>query len=773
MNVKKIKATLLIAVFIISTLAIAIPLSAADELTLNIHMAGGTIQVTSIEPVILEGLTDAQKEAAFDAEPETLVLDTVAFDAQRVPVTIEGTISPTNLGAAWPTCAYVEIGVRPAATKLERNAGVYLIAYNLAAQTEIHLQDYSGGGNEGPAQIIYLDGQNTAFRYEITLTPNTATGVGGSATLRVWVGEDLQTPQPIIPYGYESTWDELHVPIEAELNEDFTTAYLFYSIIADRRGEADQTYSATVGDVEALITFTSAGGFSIDYVTPGNVDYGDVLTVMGSGVTAGSTVNLYWDTVTSAGLLNTTTGLPSGDFECTVKVPSAKFGDHYLWARDMSTGLTTKHGPISVIPKIKLSPTSGLKGDTVIVKGYGFLENSDIIFTDYNELTTAGIDDDKTDALGYFEQTFKVYAETDETYKIKAQDEDDNYDSANFKVGAAITLDKTVGPTGTIVKVDGRGFTKGVTGVKIIAETGIKLDGYPVDTKDSNDITVSTDGKFSAYIVIPSTDVGTYDVTFTDDENEPKTASGEFEIDGETKIKVTPGYGTPGAVVTVKGYNYTQIANVVVTIELHGQTWTTKTNSDGEWSRDITIPPIDIGKTEQVLASDEKNCYATKNVLVALILVQLSETSGPVGSKVSLMGVGFDDTGGGDWNATFGDIGIIGTSGIVKDSTTFSEVFWVPSVAPGTYTITVTDWEREVDVTTEFTVTEPAKLTPKRTQGPNRYNLSIHGENFAELDAVETTWYLYNSTRVWDISDDVEYDGAPVETTEYGNFTGY
>jgi len=504
-------------------------------------------------------------------------------------------------------------------------------------------------------------------------------------------------------------------------------------------------------------------GFSIDYVSQSTVDYGDVLTVMGSGVTAGSTVNLYWDTVTSAGLLNTTTGLPSGDFECTVKVPSAVYGDHYIWARDVSTGLTTKHGPISMIPKIKLSPSSGLKGDSVIVKGYGFSKTSDIDITFTDSLASAGTD--KTDAVGYFEYTFKVGAVDDGAYTVTAADT--HTASAGFTVGVALTLDKTVGPAGTIVKVDGRGFNFGTV---ITNEVGITLDStVPVSTKDGKDITTSGTGTFTAYLVIPSVSKGDYKITINGGVG--KVATATFEVDGETKIKVTPGYGTPGAVLTVKGYNYSQVP-VAVTIELGAQTWTTTTNSKGEWTRTINIPPLDIGDKYPVIAYDARNCNATKDVLVALILVQLSETSGPVGSRVNLMGVGFDNTDGGDWNATFEDIGIIGNNGL-DTGTTFSEEFWIPSVAPGTYTITVTDWNREVDVTTEFTVTDPATLTPKRTQGPNRYNLSIHGENFAELDALETTWYLYNSTRVWDISDDVIYGGAAVKTSEDGNFTGY
>ena len=269
-------------------------------------------------------------------------------------------------------------------------------------------------------------------------------------------------------------------------------------------------------------------GFSIDWVTPGDVVYGQVLTVMGSGVTAGNVVNVYWDYVTASGKLNTTTGLSSGDFECTVKVPSAVYGDHYIWAIDAASGTPAKYGPLSVVSKIKLSPSSGLKGDNVIVKGYGFSETSDIDI-EFGTLSDAtGID--KTDSLGYFEYSFKVKDVIDGKYPVTATDEDTHSTSADFTVGVAITLDKTVGPAGTVVKVDGRGFTPSYT---IVNNVGITLDTEPVSTKDGKDIITSSTGTFTAYLVIPSVSKGEYKITING--GPAKVATATFEVDGETK----------------------------------------------------------------------------------------------------------------------------------------------------------------------------------------------------------------------------------------------
>jgi len=147
---------------------------------------GSTITVNSLTDPY-----ETQTEEAFDNEPHTTVVDDVVFDAQSSSqVVIEGAVSGLVLGAGWLDTVYVEIGLRPVETMNERNAGVYLIAYNAfeGAGTEIHLQDYTGMGYS--LGVINLPAINTGFRYKITLYPSGDTG--GTATLEVWVDEDLK-----------------------------------------------------------------------------------------------------------------------------------------------------------------------------------------------------------------------------------------------------------------------------------------------------------------------------------------------------------------------------------------------------------------------------------------------------------------------------------------------------------------------------------------------------------------------------------------------------
>jgi hypothetical protein len=516
--------------------------------------------------------------------------------------------------------------------------------------------------------------------------------------------------------------------------------------------------------------------------------YGTTLLVNGTGVVGGETVNIYWNLVQAAYLLNSTTADKFGNYECLIDVPVAYNGSHTIWAKDLNTGLSeVSTGSINVWSKITLSPGSGLPDDEITVKGYGFDANSVVEIGIYNS-TVAPIldmmlydvgDEEETDDDGSFELTFDIPDWDDGDYTVNCTDELGNLAEDELTIGPALTLDKVFGPSGTIVKVEGRGFTTGGAAV-VRSMKDIDVDDgagevQQVSTKDGEDIEVSNSGTFTAYIVIPSITDGTegdFTLTLTDG---TKTATEDFEIDGTSTIEVSPTYGTPGTVLTVKGYNYTRLSGIDVNLNVKEQEAEATVDSKGEFTATITIPPLDFGKTYNVWANDTRNCNASDTVLVALIVLQLSDYSGPVGAEITLMGSGFED--GGQWNATFGDMDLIETQDIDAGKTYFSHDFYVPSVPSGTYTLGVYDADREITVDIDFTVTDQATLSISRASIPNEYNLTIEGENFVELEGVTTQWYLYNSTDVWDLNTDVNVTtGGPgniPETTEDGTINAW
>ncbi|GAJ07631.1 unnamed protein product, partial [marine sediment metagenome] len=173
---KRTIATLLIALFMISTLAVAVSVQGV----LAPGMAGGTIEVVSLD---LSHLAD---EELFNAEPETLVLGDIPFDGQHSTVTMEGTLSDLHLSkddkGAWPDTAYVNIGMRPEADKDRANAGVWFFVAATGAGGspyelyKAQLEDYTGQC-EDPATILMPRGLGD-YRYKVTFKPDTGTLIG-------------------------------------------------------------------------------------------------------------------------------------------------------------------------------------------------------------------------------------------------------------------------------------------------------------------------------------------------------------------------------------------------------------------------------------------------------------------------------------------------------------------------------------------------------------------------------------------------------------------
>ncbi len=544
---------------------------------------------------------------------------------------------------------------------------------------------------------------------------------------------------------------------------------------ADLTTEVEGLYVLTPDDEEEPDVPDPTSDFSIDYISDTTVDYDDTLTVIGSGVTAGTTVNIYWDYAsgTNALLLNTTEGKPKGTFEVEIDVPSDYVGEHWLWAEDVSTGETIRSDAITMVPRIKLSPSSGLAEDEVTIKGYGFTDEANftsLTFGAYAITETPG--DIETDEDGFFEYTFDVPEDaTYDDYAVRAEDFYGESASKTFTLGASITLDPEEGPTGTKVKVEGRGFTKDAT-------ISFAIDGtITVHVVEDDVVTVEKDGTFSAEIVIPGMDsAAEYEITATESGNAKGPGKEDFEVDGIQKLKVSPTYGTPGATITVTGANFTQIAGTEVTVMIGAQILVTaETESDGTFEDTFISPAIEF-TTYDVIATDEDyDIVADDAFKVGLIVLIINPSSGEAGTKLSLTGIGFAE---GEYNVTFtssdGTLTELSEEhGTISSAEALSDPFYVPNFEPGTYYLTVSDTD-ENELTVHFMVTAISKVVFDPAVAPNDYNVSIEGYNFADVDDGAVEFIIYNSTHEWDM--EVWQNGAGNDaavTDDDGNFTAW
>jgi len=608
---------------------------------------------------------------------------------------------------------------------------------------------------------------NDAFPYLI-LEIDTA----GGSTADCWIvldsGGELYSPA-------ENTWDQWDIGefdefkvhgSGADGTEDILANCLSAVVAAHTNAEILKVKIA-VGESWAVDVTAYVGDLELDaspaiIVPVDGADQGDKLTVTGAGVTSGATVNIYWDYVTSAGLTNNTAAEADGTYECLVTVPSDVGGNHYIWAKDVDTGETIRcTDPIFVLPKLSPSPSSGLVDDEIEIKGYGFSEESEVVFTFADAPLTTAPATVETDELGYFKCTFDVPNEGDGPHDIVAVDANGWNVTKSFTIGAGITVTPEEGPTGTVVTIEGRGFTAG----EIISVT---VGGVAAMTEDL-ELTYTlgaTKTKFEVDWVIPNvastgdkdivvTGASTGDVTFED-----------FDVDGLPKIEVSPMYGAPGEMVTVEGYNFSQVSGTEVYLdfgvlaERMDDLETYETDSHGEFSETFQIQALSFSPPDHdVICTDEFGLTDDAMFRLGMMVVILSPRYGPSGDSIYLTGTGFKA--GGDWNATFD--GELLEEGTASATGTISTYFYVPTIVEGTYEVVVLDIDSEIELMEVFTVTETTYITLDPADAPNLYNLTIEGYNFADKLDGELEFVLYNVTADGEV--DLEEDMDVYQTT--------
>jgi len=284
---------------------------------------------------------------------------------------------------------------------------------------------------------------------------------------------------------------------------------------------------------------------------------GTKVTVTGNNTTASpfSTVTAYLDslagTVLGSGSANAT-----GGFSFQVTVPATTAGAHYIVIND---GETESEGTIfTVTPKITVSTTRALPGDSVTVSGTGFggtkavtlILNSTTLGTPNTvTLTTSPT----TNATGSFSTAFTVPAMNTsvyDTYTLIANDTLGNNANTTITIDYYITVTPPLGPTGITTTIAGR----------IVANTAYSLtfNGAPIATGTS-----SSDGSYSFGYTIPSVlGIGSYPVMIVWATVNNRTAT--FNVTASPTIALGSSSGFAGGLVTVTGSGFSASASVTL-----------------------------------------------------------------------------------------------------------------------------------------------------------------------------------------------------------------
>jgi len=228
--------------------------------------------------------------------------------------------------------------------------------------------------------------------------------------------------------------------------------------------------------------------------TEGSV--GEEVMVNGTSTTPGGKIEIYWDEVHAwdpdSGTGLAASGYATGtSYSFNFTVPDAIAGEHYIIVKDVEAA-EINSTTYTVVPKIELTPSVGLPGDTVNVEGTGFAKEADIIISFYNTTYWPKTRDNgeyaknvtttTSNALGSFTKSFTVPSVDEGSYNVTAWD-GTNTANTTFTVSQLfITLDPTKGSVGTEVTVKGRGFTESST-VDIYFGTHVYPSGFYTKVK--------------------------------------------------------------------------------------------------------------------------------------------------------------------------------------------------------------------------------------------------------------------------------------------------
>jgi hypothetical protein len=403
----------------------------------------------------------------------------------------------------------------------------------------------------------------------------------------------------------------------------------------------------------------------------------------------------------------------------------------------------------------------------------------------------------QTDALGSWEnRRINIPDDADEgLYYVFGIDGDNHTAYDDFTIGAVISLETDIAPVGEVVEVKGEGFDYPEDFRVYMTKGSKEWECHVIGADDATPAnTTDDDGEFRVEVVIPQVkdEDDDYELEVRGDFN---TVSEDFEITDLAEVSVDPDFGPQGSRITVSGENFAQSSDAEITIELWDSDGATRIvgieeevelDSDGSFEETTRVPTETDGeyKIKAFVTADDDggfNIADTVSFRIGTMLVLLSEDSGVTGEKIILTGSGFSKNG--EWNATIGGITIFedaetNIDGILKENDE-TPAFLVPQLEPGIYTITVFDVDEEISVDVDFEVEESVYLELSTYTAPNKYNLTINGWNWPEVDGEENTvdeieWVIYNETDDWDMDVRMHHPTNPTgDVVAYLNGSGF
>ncbi|MDH4367765.1 MAG: hypothetical protein OEV57_06545 [Dehalococcoidia bacterium] len=369
-------------------------------------------------------------------------------------------------------------------------------------------------------------------------------------------------------------------------------------------------------------------------------------------------------------------------------------------------------------PYITLSPSSGVPGTEVTVRGYNFTADEWVdVYYYYADTARTLETETKADGEGYFKATFTIRESYTGVHKVRAQITSTNYTEANFTVKPGLTVTPEEGPVGTNVTVEGHGFARDETSIELM----YYLDGTAQTVVQ--DITADEDGWWKRSFLVPASSRGNHKIdAHGDDSSLSQVGDASFQV--KPGIALGKSSGSPGQNVTMTGSGFAAMERDI-TILFAGEEVKTEIRADeaGYWQEDFEVPYMPKG-THSVTAEGEstpETAISARSFNITPGLV-LSPDEGHVGTDVAVIGGGFPISKDVVVKYEAAEVGRTSTN----SSGSFRIVFPLPESQHGENEVTAEDTAGN-NVTAVFTLESEPPGTPELDSLPDGSRLGFIG----------------------------------------------
>ncbi|MEK7812809.1 MAG: hypothetical protein AAB296_03530, partial [Candidatus Desantisbacteria bacterium] len=323
---------------------------------------------------------------------------------------------------------------------------------------------------------------------------------------------------------------------------------------------------------------------------------------------------------------------------------------------------------------ILVSPITGVVGTEVTVKGVGF-DAGDIVCIDFGTHKTITTTMAQPD--GTFSVTFLISTQTVCTKVITASTTHETKATSTFDIFSDIIyFALPEGPVGTIVTIEGTGYSSGT----------VQIDFGTYETITST--TSNESGTFSCTFQINNQEIGNKVVTAFD------TIFGRLDTT-VFKIKpiitvLTPTQGQVDQEVTVQGTGYKGSETIYIHFGTDQTITTTTVTTNGTFSATFAVSQQPSGPTviTAFTVEDLPESLATTTFVIKVKISDITPLQGQVGDIITITGEGA--TAGQPVRIGFGSCMTITTT-IASSKGTFSTTFIINTQFYGSTVVTATD----------------------------------------------------------------------------------